>query len=224
MPRRLGTVRLDSGRSAGRKRSAHLHRPLHVERRNAHRQRILHTRFVGHKRFSIEGAETLIPALHELLSHAGDLGIRRAVMGMAHRGRLNVLTHILSKPLTKIFSEFEGFIDPALALGSGDVKYHLGARGTFRSPTGVEIALELASNPSHLEAVDPVVEGMARARQNQTDGSQDRQQSSRRHRPSPPRRRASSRTPICRNSMRVRKVRAISRTRARKSTRFSAVK
>ncbi len=138
-------------------------------------ERFLHTRFVGHKRFSLEGAETLIPALDALLLRAIELGVHRAVMGMAHRGRLNVLAHVLGKPLTRIFSEFEGSLDPALSQGSGDVKYHLGTTGSYRSPDGGALDIELASNPSHLEAVSPVVEGVARGRQLLDDESRDRQ-------------------------------------------------
>ncbi|MCC6671725.1 MAG: multifunctional oxoglutarate decarboxylase/oxoglutarate dehydrogenase thiamine pyrophosphate-binding subunit/dihydrolipoyllysine-residue succinyltransferase subunit [Planctomycetes bacterium] len=130
-------------------------------------ERFLHTRFVGHKRFSLEGGETLIPALDALLDKAAESGLGHAVLGMAHRGRLNVLAHILGKPLTKIFSEFEGYLDPDSTQGSGDVKYHLGARGTYRTFSGGVVDLELACNPSHLEAVNPVVEGIARARQEQ---------------------------------------------------------
>jgi 2-oxoglutarate dehydrogenase E1 component len=137
-------------------------------------ERFLHTRFVGHKRFSIEGGETLLPVLDALLCKAGASEVRHAVLGMAHRGRLNVLAHILGKPLTKIFAEFEGYIDPESTQGSGDVKYHLGERGTFRTPEGTEITVELASNPSHLEAVDPVVEGIARARQVSERGGTER--------------------------------------------------
>ncbi|HZN41944.1 MAG TPA: multifunctional oxoglutarate decarboxylase/oxoglutarate dehydrogenase thiamine pyrophosphate-binding subunit/dihydrolipoyllysine-residue succinyltransferase subunit [Planctomycetota bacterium] len=130
-------------------------------------EQFLHTRFVGHKRFSLEGGDTLIPVLHALLDRASELGLERAVLGMAHRGRLNVLAHVLGKPLTKIFEEFEGWLDPAMTQGSGDVKYHLGAASEYMTPGGRTVLLELASNPSHLEAVDPVVEGIARARQEQ---------------------------------------------------------
>ena len=128
-------------------------------------ERFLHTKYLGHKRFSLEGAESLIPMLDMLLSAAADDGIAEAVLGMAHRGRLNVLASVLGKSYGQIFREFEGFIDPESTQGSGDVKYHLGATGTHRSPSGTELAITLASNPSHLEAVDPVVEGMARAKQ-----------------------------------------------------------
>ncbi|MFY9345930.1 MAG: multifunctional oxoglutarate decarboxylase/oxoglutarate dehydrogenase thiamine pyrophosphate-binding subunit/dihydrolipoyllysine-residue succinyltransferase subunit, partial [Planctomycetota bacterium] len=130
-------------------------------------EQFLHTRFVGHKRFSLEGGDTLIPVLDALLERTGELGGRRVVLGMAHRGRLNVLAHLLQKPLAKIFGEFEGFLDPAMAQGSGDVKYHLGATAEHTTSGGAAITVELACNPSHLEAVDPVVEGMARARQDQ---------------------------------------------------------
>ncbi|MCA8952649.1 MAG: multifunctional oxoglutarate decarboxylase/oxoglutarate dehydrogenase thiamine pyrophosphate-binding subunit/dihydrolipoyllysine-residue succinyltransferase subunit, partial [Planctomycetes bacterium] len=137
-------------------------------------EQFLHTRFVGHKRFSLEGGDTLMPTLHALLDAAAERGVERAVLGMAHRGRLNVLAHVMQKSLTRIFSEFEGSIDPQTTQGSGDVKYHLGATGTFRASNGQEILLELASNPSHLEAVDPVVEGMARARQEMLDDDEPR--------------------------------------------------
>ncbi len=130
-------------------------------------EQFLHTRFVGHKRFSLEGGETLVPAIDALLEKAAELGVSRAVVGMAHRGRLNVLAHVMNKPLTKIFGEFEGWLDPSMTQGSGDVKYHLGESGDYVTMSGKTIALELACNPSHLEAVDPVVEGMARARQDQ---------------------------------------------------------
>jgi 2-oxoglutarate dehydrogenase E1 component len=127
-------------------------------------EKFLHTKYIGHKRFSLEGAESTIPMLDAVLSAAADEGIGEAVIGMAHRGRLNVLASILNKSYEKIFREFEGDVDPESVQGSGDVKYHLGARGRHRSPSGNEIALTLSSNPSHLEAVDPVVEGMARAK------------------------------------------------------------
>ncbi|MGE3171297.1 MAG: multifunctional oxoglutarate decarboxylase/oxoglutarate dehydrogenase thiamine pyrophosphate-binding subunit/dihydrolipoyllysine-residue succinyltransferase subunit [Planctomycetota bacterium] len=139
-------------------------------------ERFLHTRFVGHKRFSLEGGETLIPVLDALLEHGAERGVTRAVLGMAHRGRLNVLAHVMQKPLTRIFTEFEGHLDPEMTQGSGDVKYHLGATATHTTTGGHEIELELACNPSHLEAVDPVVEGMARARQEQLPRGADRAQ------------------------------------------------
>jgi multifunctional 2-oxoglutarate metabolism enzyme len=136
-------------------------------------EKFLHTKFLGQKRFSLEGAESLIPMLDALLSDAADAGIGDAVMGMAHRGRLNVLANILNKSYEKIFNEFEGHIDPASVQGSGDVKYHMGASGRHTSPDGNAINVFLSGNPSHLEAVDPVVVGMARARLDQVDHRDD---------------------------------------------------
>ncbi|MEM1117133.1 MAG: multifunctional oxoglutarate decarboxylase/oxoglutarate dehydrogenase thiamine pyrophosphate-binding subunit/dihydrolipoyllysine-residue succinyltransferase subunit, partial [Bacteroidota bacterium] len=128
-------------------------------------EQFIHTKYIGHKRFSLEGAETMIPLLDAVLSDAADQETEDVVIGMAHRGRLNVLTNILGKPYDKVFAEFEGTIDPEAVHGSGDVKYHLGQTGTHTSPSGAATRLTLASNPSHLEAVNPVVEGMARAKQ-----------------------------------------------------------
>jgi len=128
-------------------------------------ERFLHTKFVGHKRFSLEGAESLIPMLDYLFNESASDGVVEGVIGMAHRGRLNVLANTLGKSYEQIFREFEGDIDPNSREGSGDVKYHLGAEGVHESPAGAEMKLSLASNPSHLEAVDPIVEGMARAKQ-----------------------------------------------------------
>jgi multifunctional 2-oxoglutarate metabolism enzyme len=128
-------------------------------------ERFIHTKYIGHKRFSLEGAETLIPILDQILSDAADQEVQEVVIGMAHRGRLNVLANVLSKPYKNVFSEFEGHIDIGTAHGSGDVKYHLGATGTHTAPSGATTGLTLAANPSHLEAVSPVVEGMVRAMQ-----------------------------------------------------------
>ena len=128
-------------------------------------ERFLHTKYMGHKRFSLEGAESLIPMLDACLEMASQEGIVEAVMGMSHRGRLNVLANVIGKPVSEIFKEFEGSIDPNSVQGSGDVKYHLGMTGRFQPRSGDPVAVVLASNPSHLEAVDPVVEGMARAKQ-----------------------------------------------------------
>jgi 2-oxoglutarate decarboxylase len=128
-------------------------------------ERFLHTKYVGHKRFSLEGAESLIPMLDFLFNESTGDGVVEAVLGMAHRGRLNVLANTLGKSYEQIFREFEGDIDPNSREGSGDVKYHLGADGTHEAPSGGTMKLSLASNPSHLEAVDPIVEGMARAKQ-----------------------------------------------------------
>jgi 2-oxoglutarate decarboxylase len=139
-------------------------------------ERFLHTKYVGHKRFSLEGAESLIPMLAALLDDAADAGYDEAVMGMAHRGRLNVLTNIVGKSYVETFQGFEGDIDPRSTQGSGDVMYHLGAKGVHTAPDGKEMAVSVASNPSHLEAVNPVVEGMVRAKQNliPTDDFRDR--------------------------------------------------
>jgi multifunctional 2-oxoglutarate metabolism enzyme len=128
-------------------------------------EHFLDRRFIGQKRFSLEGAETTIPVLAQLADLCAEHDAHEIVIGMAHRGRLNVLANIIGKPLGQIFSEFEGNIDPASAQGSGDVKYHLGASGIHRSPSGREVVVSLAANPSHLEAVNPVVEGMVRAKQ-----------------------------------------------------------
>ena len=128
-------------------------------------EHFLHTKYIGHKRFSLEGAETLIPMLDRLLMMATKNKVKETVMGMAHRGRLNVLANILGKSYKIIFREFEGYLDPDSPFGSGDVKYHLGARGKYVDMEGNTIEVTLASNPSHLEAVNPVVEGMVRAKQ-----------------------------------------------------------
>ena len=138
-----------------------------LERLNAAEafERFLHTKYLGHKRFGLEGAESLIPMLDAILNEATGAGMDEAVLGMAHRGRLNVLANTVGKSYGQIFREFEGNLDPASAQGSGDVKYHLGATGVHRSPDARLLDVTLASNPSHLEAVDPVVEGMTRAKQ-----------------------------------------------------------
>ena len=126
-------------------------------------ENFLHKKFVGQKRFSLEGAESLIPALDALVEHSSELGVEEFVMGMAHRGRLNVLANIFNKTYKEIFSEFEGklYEDEDIA---GDVKYHLGFTSIQKCNNGNEIKLNLTPNPSHLEAVDPVVEGITRAK------------------------------------------------------------
>ncbi|MBI1887256.1 MAG: 2-oxoglutarate dehydrogenase E1 component [Nitrosomonadales bacterium] len=134
-------------------------------------ERYLHTKYVGQKRFSLEGGETLIPLLDHLLQRAGGQGVQEAVIGMAHRGRLNVLVNILGKQPKMLFAEFEGI--HAEQLASGDVKYHQGFSADIATPGG-ELHIALAFNPSHLEIVDPVVEGSVRARQHRRkdlDGS-----------------------------------------------------
>ena len=125
----------------------------------------LHAKYVGQKRFSLEGGEALIVALDAILESCGDRGVREIVMGMAHRGRLNVLANFLNKPLNIVFNEFEGNFIPELVGGNGDVKYHLGYQTTRDLKSGHKVDILLAANPSHLEAVDPVVQGKARARQ-----------------------------------------------------------
>jgi 2-oxoglutarate dehydrogenase E1 component len=127
----------------------------------------IHTRYPGHKRFSLQGGETLIPAIHALVELAPDLGVQEIVLGMAHRGRLNVLVNILDKSYDLIFSEFEGHIQPDSFGGDGDVKYHLGFSSDHVNQDGKSVHMTLTANPSHLEAVDPVVLGRARAKQRQ---------------------------------------------------------
>lgn len=133
-------------------------------------EKFLHKRFTGQKRFSLEGAENFIPALHTMIDYAATLGVNDFVIGMAHRGRLNVLTNILGKPAKKIFAEFEGKeFDEAHLLG--DVKYHMGFVSKRKVSENTEVTLTLAPNPSHLEAVGPVVQGIARAKLNHNDTS-----------------------------------------------------
>ncbi|HWG65665.1 MAG TPA: multifunctional oxoglutarate decarboxylase/oxoglutarate dehydrogenase thiamine pyrophosphate-binding subunit/dihydrolipoyllysine-residue succinyltransferase subunit [Streptosporangiaceae bacterium] len=129
----------------------------------------LQTKFVGQRRFSLEGAESLIPLIDAVLTEAADTGLDEAVIGMAHRGRLNMLANIVGKSYAQIFQEFEGNLDPRTTHGSGDVKYHLGADGVFTASDGSTIPTSLVANPSHLEAVDPVLEGVVRAKQDIID-------------------------------------------------------
>lgn len=136
-------------------------------------EKFLGTTYVGQKRFSLEGSETLIPMLDILLSDAADAGedrVDEAIIGMAHRGRLNVLANIIGKSYEQLFREFEGDSD-STSHGSGDVKYHLGAEGELESLGGNSVKISVAGNPSHLEAVNPVVEGLARAQQDKAFGS-----------------------------------------------------
>ena len=129
----------------------------------------LQTKYVGQKRFSLEGGESVIPLLDAILSRAADTGLDEVGIGMAHRGRLNVLANIAGKSYAQIFSEFEGSADPKSVQGSGDVKYHLGTEGLFTAESGATTKVYLAANPSHLEAVDPVLEGIVRAKQDRID-------------------------------------------------------
>ncbi|NKQ59172.1 multifunctional oxoglutarate decarboxylase/oxoglutarate dehydrogenase thiamine pyrophosphate-binding subunit/dihydrolipoyllysine-residue succinyltransferase subunit, partial [Amycolatopsis sp. K13G38] len=130
----------------------------------------LQTKYVGQKRFSLEGGETVIPLLDTVLDKAAEHELDEVVVGMPHRGRLNVLANIVGKPISQIFQEFEGNLDPGQAHGSGDVKYHLGAEGKyFRMFGDGETKVSLTANPSHLETVDPVLEGIVRAKQDILD-------------------------------------------------------
>ncbi|MFD8349441.1 multifunctional oxoglutarate decarboxylase/oxoglutarate dehydrogenase thiamine pyrophosphate-binding subunit/dihydrolipoyllysine-residue succinyltransferase subunit [Streptomyces coelicoflavus] len=125
----------------------------------------LQTKYVGQKRFSLEGGESVIPLLDAVIDSAAESRLDEVVIGMAHRGRLNVLANVVGKSYAQIFREFEGNLDPKSMHGSGDVKYHLGAEGTFTGLDGEQINVSLVANPSHLEAVDPVLEGVSRAKQ-----------------------------------------------------------
>jgi 2-oxoglutarate dehydrogenase E1 component len=127
-------------------------------------EQTLQSRYLGTKRFSLEGNTSLLPAVDELLDVAGEHGAVELVMGMSHRGRLNVIIHVAKRPPEQVFAEFED-VDPRSVLGSGDVKYHIGATGEYVTKSGAKIHIHLASNPSHLEAVDPVTVGRTRAKQ-----------------------------------------------------------
>ncbi|MBS1542139.1 MAG: 2-oxoglutarate dehydrogenase E1 component, partial [Bacteroidetes bacterium] len=120
-------------------------------------ENFLHTKFLGQKRFSLEGGETTIPAVQTIINKAAELGVKEVVIGMAHRGRLNVLSNILGKTYEQIFTEFEGNISPDLTFGDGDVKYHLGYASHIGSPSGNKIYVKLTPNPSHLQVVDSLV-------------------------------------------------------------------
>jgi len=127
-------------------------------------EQVIQSRYLGTKRFSLEGITALIPFLDQIFETGSTLGITKAMLAMNHRGRLNVMTNTIGRPASEIFTKFED-VDPRSTLGGGDVKYHLGATGDYTSPSGKIISLHLASNPSHLEAVDPVLIGRTRARQ-----------------------------------------------------------
>ncbi|MEO1653224.1 MAG: 2-oxoglutarate dehydrogenase E1 component, partial [Bacteroidota bacterium] len=128
-------------------------------------ENFLHTKYIGQKRFSLEGGENTIPALDAIINRSAELGVEEVVIGMAHRGRLNVLVNIMGKTYEDIFNEFEGIVpeDLDFNLGDGDVKYHMGFSSVVETPNGHKMNIQLAPNPSHLEAVDPVVEGYSRA-------------------------------------------------------------
>jgi len=127
-------------------------------------EKFLHTKYVGQKRFSLEGGETTIAGLDAIINTAADHDVQEVVIGMAHRGRLNILANIMGKTYEQIFSEFEGTAKMDQTMGSGDVKYHMGYGSELKTPSGKSIHLKLMPNPSHLEAVDPVVVGFARAK------------------------------------------------------------
>jgi 2-oxoglutarate dehydrogenase E1 component len=127
-------------------------------------EQVLQTRYLGTKRYSLEGESSLIPLLDSILSAAAEQGAEKAMLAMSHRGRLNVMVHIVGRAAAEVIARFED-VDPRSTLGSGDVKYHLGATGTFRAANGQQLGMHLVSNPSHLEAVDPVVIGRTRAKQ-----------------------------------------------------------
>jgi 2-oxoglutarate dehydrogenase E1 component len=135
-------------------------------------EHFLQSRFVGQKRFGLEGLESTIVVLDEILERASNARVHEAVMGMAHRGRLNVLANIVGKSMAQVFSEFDGEPDPESVDGAGDVKYHLGASGIFKSTSGQEMLVSVAFNPSHLEAVDPVVEGLVRPKQDRLNDAE----------------------------------------------------
>ncbi len=128
-------------------------------------ERFLHTKYLGQKRFSLEGCETIIPLLDQLIEGAGARGVEDITLGMAHRGRLNVLANVIGKFCERIFASFEGSVHPEFPADEGDVKYHQGAVGERETGSGRRVRLTLSPNPSHLEAVDPVVEGIVRAKQ-----------------------------------------------------------
>lgn len=127
-------------------------------------EKFLHTKYIGQKRFGLEGGEATIPALDAIINVAAEYGVQESVIGMAHRGRLNVLANILGKTYEQIFNEFEGLAVPDMTMGSGDVKYHLGFRSQVTTPAGKPVNLQLMPNPSHLEVVDPIVVGFARSK------------------------------------------------------------
>jgi 2-oxoglutarate dehydrogenase E1 component len=129
----------------------------------------LQTKYVGQKRFSLEGGESVIPLLDEVMANAAEEGLDEVTIGMPHRGRLNVLANLAGKSYGQIFREFEGNQDPRSVQGSGDVKYHLGTEGEYTAPDGSRTKVYLAANPSHLEAVNPVLEGITRAKQDRID-------------------------------------------------------
>jgi 2-oxoglutarate dehydrogenase E1 component len=137
-------------------------------------EKFLHTKYVGQKRFSLEGGETIIAALDAVIDHCPDLGVEEIVMGMAHRGRLNVLCSVMRKSFDELFEQFSENYIPDTVAGDGDVKYHLGYESTLTTTSGRKVEISLAANPSHLEIIDPVVEGRTRARQRIRNDTEER--------------------------------------------------
>ncbi|NIQ90362.1 MAG: 2-oxoglutarate dehydrogenase E1 component, partial [Deltaproteobacteria bacterium] len=135
-------------------------------------EQFLHKKYLGQTRFSLEGAEALIPMLDSLVGHVAAQGCREIILGMAHRGRLNVQVNVLEKSYEEIFCEFESNYDPDTIFGAGDVKYHNGFLADITTANDRSVRMLLVNNPSHLESVNPVVEGFARARQDMI-GSRD---------------------------------------------------
>ncbi|MGA8985434.1 MAG: hypothetical protein WB470_22375, partial [Candidatus Acidiferrales bacterium] len=127
-------------------------------------EQVLQTRYLGTKRYSLEGESALLPLLDAILNSASDQGAVQAVLAMSHRGRLNVMVHIVGRGAAEVFARFED-VDPRSVLGGGDVKYHMGATGAFETAGGKKVGIHLVSNPSHLDAVDPVAIGRTRAKQ-----------------------------------------------------------
>ena len=167
---RSGTGSRSGSRSASPSRTARTSCTI-LRRLNAAEafETFLQTKYVGQKRFSLEGGESVIPLLDEVMTSAAESGLDEVTIGMPHRGRLNVLANLAGKSYAQIFREFEGNQDPRSVQGSGDVKYHLGTEGSFKAPDGSECKVYLAANPSHLEAVNPVLEGITRAKQDRID-------------------------------------------------------
>ena len=165
--RRWIQERLEGGAEEDAYSAADRERALDLLMRADLFEQTLQSRYLGTKRFSLEGNTSLLPAVDEILDVAGEHGALELVMGMSHRGRLNVIIHVARRPADQVFAEFED-VDPRSVLGSGDVKYHIGATGEYETKSGKKIHIHLASNPSHLEAVDPVTVGRTRAKQDRT--------------------------------------------------------
>ncbi|HKP71814.1 MAG TPA: multifunctional oxoglutarate decarboxylase/oxoglutarate dehydrogenase thiamine pyrophosphate-binding subunit/dihydrolipoyllysine-residue succinyltransferase subunit, partial [Pyrinomonadaceae bacterium] len=136
-------------------------------------ERFLHTKYLGAKRFSLEGCETIIPLLHQLIELGAEHGVEDITLGMAHRGRLNVLANVVGSFSERIFTSFEGSVHPNFPADEGDVKYHQGAKGVRETASGRKVAITVSPNPSHLEFVDPVVEGMVRAKQDEMNAERE---------------------------------------------------